>query len=606
MQSAQPSSETQKPTGGTMAQFSRSLFTTTIAVIGIAAPSAAQAQTREEITRKPVSSLPDTSPQTITVNDGIERAPCPLSAPEFADLKLTLSGAEFRNLTGISTDLLQPAYQAYIGKTISLATVCDIRDSAATILRKAGYLAAVQVPPQKIDNGTVQFDVLVAKIVDFQVRGNAGKAERLISGYLSAIKDQPVFNIVEAERYLLLARDIPGYDVRLTLRPAGTAPGEVIGEVLVNYTPVEAEINVQNYGSKETGRFGGLAQVHYNGLFGAGDRTSVGYFATADFKEQHVVQLNEQFRVGREGLTLGGDFYYAWTAPSLGPGIDLKSRTWVGSLEARYPLIRRQTKNLVVAGGLDAVEQRVRVAGIPLTTDKLRVAFARLEYETLDLSSIGSVNGYSGFEPKWRLGGSLEVRQGIGILGNSKGCGPTLARCSLTGVVPISRLEADTTAFVARASVSAEYRPLPVIALVANVRAQYAPNPLLSFEEFSAGNFTIGRGYDPGVLTGDSGVGVAGEMRFGSLVPANAKSFAFQAYAYTDAAWVWNRDISAIANDPQRLVSAGGGLRMTYGDRANLDIGAAFPLKKAGLQTERADTRVLVNLTIKLLPWKRR
>ncbi len=589
-----------------MAQFSRSLLTASFSALTLAAPFAADAQTREEITRKPVTSLPDGAAQTISVNDGIERAPCPLAAAEFAGLTLTLTGAEFRNLTGVSADLLRPAYQGYIGQTISLATVCEIRDSAATILRKAGYLAAVQVPPQKIDNGTVQFDVLVAKIVDFQVRGNAGKAEGLISGYLSAIKDQPVFNIVEAERYLLLARDIPGYDVRLTLRPAGTAPGEVIGEVLVTYTPIEAELNIQNYGSKETGRFGGLAQVHYNGLLGAGDRTSIGYFATADFKEQHVAQLNQQIRVGREGLIFAGDFYYAWTSPSIGAGIDLKSRTWVASLEARYPVIRRQTRNLVVAGGLDAIEQRVRVGGIPLTIDKLRVAFARLEYEALDLSSIGSVNGYSGFEPRWRLSGSVEVRQGLGIFGNSKGCGPTLARCSIAGVVPISRLEADTTAFVARGSLSAEYRPLPVVALVATARAQYAPNPLLSFEEFSAGNFTIGRGYDPGVLTGDRGFGLSGELRLGSLAPANAKSFAFQAYAFTDAAWVWNRDISAVANDPQRLVSAGGGIRMTYGDRANLDIGGAFPLKKAGLQTERSDARVLINLTIKLLPWKRR
>ena len=572
----------------------------------MAAMGGAQAQTREEITRKPVSPLPRSAAESISVNDGIERAPCPLASPEFADVTLTLTGAEFRNLRGLSAESLRPAYQVYVGQTIPIATVCDIRDAAATILRKKGYLAAVQVPPQKIENGIVQFDVLVAKLVDFQVRGNAGKAEGLIAGYLSAIKDQPVFNIVDAERYLLLARDIPGYDVRLTLRPAGTVPGEVIGEVLVTYTPVEAELNVQNFGSKETGRFGGLAQVHYNGLFGAGDRSSIGYFATADLTEQNVVQFNQQVRVGREGLTLAADFYYAWTAPDLGPGLDLKSRTWVASLEARYPLIRRQSRNLVASGGLDAVEQRVRFGGVPLSTDKLRVAFARLEYDSLDPSSIGSINGYSAFEPQWRLGGSLELRRGLGILGNSKDCGPALARCAVPGVVPISRLEADTSAFVARAGFSVEYRPVPVVALVANVRGQYAPDALLSFEEFSAGNFTTGRGYDPGTLTGDSGIGFSSEIRLGSLAPANAKSFAFQAYGFTDAAWVWNKDLSATTNDPQRLISAGGGIRITYGDRMNLDIGGAFPLRKAGLQTARGDARVLINLTIKLLPWKRR
>ena len=577
----------------------------TLAALALLAASPALAQTREEITRKPVTQLPRNAGQTISVNDGIERSPCPLAAPEFGNISLTLSGAEFGNLRGIPADLLRASYEPWLGKIIPIATVCEIRDRAATLLRGRGYLAAVQVPPQKIDGGVVKFDVLVAKVVDFQVRGNAGKAEGLISSYLSAIKDQPVFNILEAERYLLLARDIPGYDVRLTLRPAGTIPGEVIGEVLVEYTAIEADANIQNYGSKETGRFGGIAQLHFNGLLGAGDRTSIGYFTTQDFREQHVLQANQQVRIGREGLTLAGDFVYAWTRPSLGPGVDLRSETLVASLEARYPLTRRQAKNLVAAGGFDLINQNVRFGGIPLTKDNLRVAYARLDYETLDLSSIGSVNGYSQSEPRWRVGGSFELRHGLGLFGNSKDCGPTLARCSLVGVTPPSRVEADTTAFVARSSFFGEFRPIPKLAFRLTTRAQYAPNPLLSYEEFSAGTFTTGRGYDPGTLIGDSGVGLSGEVKLGSLVPSSAKETAFQVYSYIDSAWVWNKDVAAVANDPQNLVSVGGGVRIAHGTKLNLDIGGAVPLKRAGLQTEREKFRFLMNLTIRLLPWKR-
>ncbi len=566
--------------------------------------SAAGAQTREEIVRKPLAPVPSSTAQSISVNDGIERAPCPLASAEFADVKLALSGAEFRNLKGISPDLLKPAWQVYVGKTIPLSTVCEIRDYAATILRQKGYLAAVQIPPQKIESGSVKFDVLVAKIVDFQVRGNAGKAEGLISGYLSEIKGQEAFNILEAERYLLLARDIPGYDVRLTLRPAGTVPGEVIGEVLVSYTPVEAELNVQNFGSRETGRFGGLAQIHYNGLIGAGDRSSLGYFATADFKEQHVVQANEQVRIGREGLTLSGDFIYAWTRPSIDPTLDLRSNTWTASLEARYPLVRRQSRNFSIAGGFDAINQRVRLGTAPVSIDKLRVAYIRADYDSIDAGSIGSVAGYSASEPMWRLGGGVELRQGLNILGNSEGCGIAFANCTQTR--SLSRLEADTTAFVARANLNIEMRPLPLIGIVVAARGQYAPHPLLSYEEFSGGNFTVGRGYDPGTVTGDSGVGLTTELRYGSLVPSSTKDLAWQLYAFTDSAWVWNKDIAALPNDPQRLVSTGGGVRMTYGDRFSIDMGGAVPLRSAGILAEKPDVRFLVNLTVKLLPWKRR
>jgi hemolysin activation/secretion protein len=566
-------------------------------------PNPSAGTTREEVEREPVAPVPPSVGQRVTVEGDVERAPCPLAGPEFATVRVTLRDVDFGDMRGISPELLRGSWAEYAGREIPIATVCDIRDRAATILRRNGYLAAVQVPPQRIDNGVVKFDVLLARLVDFQVRGNAGRAEGLIAGYLSAIKELPVFNIVEAERYLLLARDIPGYDVRLTLRPAGGAPGEVIGEVLVLYTPVEMDANVQNYGSKEVGRFGGLLQARFNGLLGIGDRTTVGIYSTAQTREQQVLLLGQEFRIGREGLTIAGDFTYAWTTPSLGPAFDLKSRTLVGSLEARYPLVRRQTRNLRIAGGFDLINQRTRFAGTPLTEDKLRVVYGRLDGDFIDPDSLASIDGYSASEPRWRIGGALELRQGISAFNATKGCGPTLARCALPGVVPPTRVEADPTSFVVRASGYAEFRPVPLLAFAVAPRAQLASNPLLSYEEFSTGNFTVGRAYDPGTITGDSGVGVASEIRYGSLVPKSAKSLAVQGYGFFDAAWTWNKDSAFAGLDPQKLYSAGGGVRMAYGDRVRFDVAAAVPLRRAGLQTQRGDVRILANLTIKILPW---
>src|SRR3546814_13136974 len=74
---------------------------------------------------------------------------------------------------------------------------------------------------------------------------------------MEALKGKPVFNVRDAERHLLLARDLPGYDVRLGLRPAATAPGEVVGEVQSVGPRVGLEINVQTSRSNADGRFGG-------------------------------------------------------------------------------------------------------------------------------------------------------------------------------------------------------------------------------------------------------------------------------------------------------------------------------------------------------------
>ncbi len=588
-----------------MRGFASTVFLTIPAMFGVAGAASAQTTpTREEILRAPAKP-PAQGDARVTVAGEIERAPCPLADAQFKDINVTLSGVEFDGLGAIPEGLVRASYADLIGKTVPIGSVCDIRDKAATALRRAGYLAAVQVPPQRIENGVVRFDVLVAKLVGFQVRGQAGKAEGIIQRTLEAIRQEPVFNILTAERYLLLARDLPGYDVRMTLRPAGTVPGEVIGEVQVLRTPVELTINVQNLGSREVGRFGGIAQLQLNGLLGLGDRTTLAYFSTADFEEQQVAQASEEIRIGSEGLAVGADIAFAWTRPDLGPGIVLRSHTLTATLQARYPLIRRQARNLFATGGFDYIDQSSTFSGLPLTQDHLRVGFVRLDYDAIDPASIGSTQGYSTSEPRWRIAGALELRQGIDVFGASKACGPTFAVCTGPGAVPPSRLTADPTAFVARASATIEYRPIPLLAFVLQPRAQYAPSTVLSYEQFSVGNYTIGRGFDPGTLIGDSGIGVHGEIAYGSLVPATRKDLAVQAYAFIDGAWIWNHDVTPGVRDPQKLQSAGGGVRAAFGDRFQLDAGFASPFRAAGLQLVRGDTRVLVSLTVKLLPWRR-
>jgi hemolysin activation/secretion protein len=514
----------------------------------------------------------------------------------------------FDNLRVVSPDLLRSSYENFVGKTVPIATVCEIRDAAATILRREGYLAAVQVPPQRIENGIVHFDVLMAKVVQIQVRGDAGRSERLIAGYLEALKGEEVFNEKAAERYLLLARDLPGYDVRLTLRPAGTKPGEVLGEVTVVRTPLVLDANVQNFGSKDVGRFGGLVRGEAYDLLGFGDRLTVGYFSTADFKEQQVLQTGYDMRVGREGLTLSGRFTYAWTRPDLGAAANVRSRTLLGSLEASYPFVRAQAANVRGAIGLDLINQNVRLPAGARNQDKLRVAYARLDVDAIDERSIGALAGYSGAEPRWRAAASLELRQGLSFAGASDGCGPIpYAACFVTGARPPSRLDGRPDATVARVIGQLEYRPLPNIAFSLSPRAQYASKALFSFEEFSAGNYTVGRGYDPGSLIGDDGVGFQAEFRFGSLVPRSRNALSIQPYAFFDQAWVWNKNGPAAPafGDPQKLSSAGGGVRASFGDIARIDVAVAKPLDRVAFQTKRGDTRVLVSLTTRLLPWSR-
>jgi hemolysin activation/secretion protein len=136
-------------------------------------------------------------------------------------------------------------------------------------------------------------------------------------------------------------------------------------------------------------------------------------------------------------------------------------------------------------------------------------------------------------------------------------------------------------------------------AVAISPRAQYAFDPLLSFEEFTAGNYTIGRGYDPSVLTGDSGVGFLAEIRGPRLMPLRQSQLTLQPYLFGDAAWVWNKNDGEGAD---HLKSAGGGVRAELSDRLRFDTAVAVPLEKTGFANRKGDVRLLVTLTGRILP----
>ena len=573
------------------------LLLASTASMGFTSAALAQiAPTREEILREPAPTATGRAVATIDTEDGIERAPCPLANPEYADVRFTLRTVEFTGNPAIDREILTPAFADLVGTSIPVAAICDIRDRAGTILRRAGYLAAVRVPVQTISDGTVQLDLLAAHMAAVQVRGNAGPSERQLQRYLSHLQGEPLFNARDAERYLILASTLPGIGARMTVRPGG-APGDIVGEVTVDRTPIFLDTNIQNFGSHSVGRWGGIVRARFNGLTGMGDETSLSVYSTADTDEQQVVQAAHEFRVGGEGLTLSTSLTYAWTSPTLPANVPIKSRTLVWSSQARYPITLRQSHALWIGGGFDWIDQDVELARIPLNRDHLRIGWAKLDASWSDPAAYTGRSGYSPAEPAWSTNISVEARQGIDAMGASNPCGPLAAACFAPGAIPISQIEGDPSALVLRASGEWVVRPVPTFAVAVQPRVQWAPHALLSYEEFSAGNFTTGRAYDPGTLTGDSGVSLAIEARLGTEVPRNRHAFAFQPFLFVDSAWVWNEDSAANGLDPQRLASAGGGLRVIWGDKARLDIAIAEPLRRAGLQTARGATRLLVSLT---------
>lgn len=543
--------------------------------------------TREEVQRaEPPPATPAAS--QLTVEGGPARAACPLAEPRFAATSLVIRRVVFDHLAGLSAEDLRSSHDGLLGRAVPVAALCAIRDAATAILTRAGYVAAVQVLPQSVTDGTVHLDVVMARLVRLEVRGGGGRAGRRLAAALAGLTRQPLFNTREAERTLLLARDLPGYDVRLVLRPAGTPPGDVVGEIIATRRRLVLTASLQNYGAHGVGRWGALASAQVNGVLGIGDRLTLGLFDTLQPREQAVVQAGYDTRLGNDGLTVGWRFTYAWTRPAIDGAHPLVAHTLVGSLEAGYPLRRSQALDLRVAAGMDLIDQDLDYLGAPLTRDRLRVGYLRL-----DTNATGPAATTA--DPRWRVAASLELRHGFAILGADQDCGATSTQPLCASVPAPSRIQGWPTATLLRLSAQAEHRLTRGLTVAIAPRLQYAFDPLLSYEQYSGGGYTIGRGYDLGAIVGDSGAGGSAELRAGSLTPRDR--VALQPYAFVDAAWTWNRN-AMLAADRDRLISAGGGVRATLADRARIDLLLAAPLHRATTQGRIGGFRALVSASM--------
>jgi hemolysin activation/secretion protein len=279
--------------------------------------------------------------------------------------------------------------------------------------------------------------------------------------------------------------------------------------------------------------------------------------------------------------------------------------------EAVYPQFATHNAHTLAAivqlahdiGG-DYADQDVAVNGFGLTRDRVRMVFARIAGDLTDRRSVQSVGGYSAYEPRFRLRYGVEARQGLDVLSASPDCRPNLLACLVNGAVPPSRIEADPTPLLVRLNADVEYRPDPGFAVVLKTLAQVTGAPLPAFEEIAAGSFSIGRGYDPGAVLGDSGLLNSLELLYGSLAPRSADAVAWQPYLFTDVAHVWNEDPSRSPGNPDRLWSAGGGLRLAWGRGVQSDFVVAVPLERPDLALSKGDVRFQFTLTARLFPWR--
>ena len=556
-----------------------------VSLFAIAAASPAMAQSNGQSAndlRLPEAERDAAAPNMKVERDGGMKAPCPFDGSE---LKVTLTGVKFVDARG--GELSDKLVGSLSGVTVPqglqpLSVVCVVRDAANQALREDGWIASVQVPQQDLQ-GILRLDVVSARISEIRVNGNPGPYRNALASVLDPLRALDPLNERDAERILLKANDIPGLSVRLALVPSGEAPGVVIGNLSVDFERYAAYFNARNYNARSIGRETGFARIDVHGLTGLSDVTFVGGQTTFDFEEQYIVQVGHEFGLGPSGLRLGGQFTQAWARPDI-QNLDLESTTTLANVSLSYPLVRTPLKSSNLSLGFDYIDQDNSVGPVSLSKDSLRTLYVRADTQgRIDRIDRSTLVAYSAF---------AEVRQGLNVFGASGFSG--FFGFAETDGVSASRPFGDSEALVVRGGVDATLFINETFDLRTRIEGQWTDDPLLNFDEYSIGNLSIGRGYDPGANSGDRAIGFSGEVGV-KLFEKGASRV--QAFGFYDVVKLENLD--PFTPSPQRtLTSVGGGVRYFMGQGLTAEVAYAKPLDRAlAIDAEKPPERVLFSLT---------
>jgi hemolysin activation/secretion protein len=544
--------------------YGRSGRALTAAIVGMglgAAGGAAHAQSPGQTAGTPQQLNPGAQTEAASklrrgdVFSAPESAPCPLRS---SPLTFTLVSVEAPGAKTLDAADIRDAYQDLAGKEIPVGAICDIRDRVANMLFRRGVLARVEIPEQKIQDGKVRLEVIEAKIATVRYRaiGHIGPVQAKVEQYLEHLRGLAPFDLDTAQRYLLLANDLPGVHVTAHLHPSESAAvsqeaarGALDLDVDIERQAEDVVAAAQNLSSKTLGPWSGIARVDLNSFTRWGERTTLIGYSTLGVDQQQVVQIIEEARIGGGGMLARGSFAYGVSHPGdvLAP-LRLSGRSEVGTGEIDYPLILLRRASVNLAGGFDWVDQRIDFpGGGALSDDSLRILWLRADggvrHDGLRPTPLGYIST--------RAALSLQFRKGLDGLGASRAGAPSLSR---------NEGKPDAWVFRAEGQSSITFEPINTpgsgLTLSVHYQGQYADKPLLAYEEQPIGNLTVGRGYDPDALSGDRAFAAEFKSEVGPFWLMKGKKLGIAPYGFFDVAKVSNLDLGS---KDRTVRSVGGG-----------------------------------------------
>lgn len=468
-------------------------------------------------------------------------------------IRVTLREIQVDGSTVFTPAQLREQTDTYLGREITGSDIFGLAQALTAFYRNAGYfLSLVIVPPQTLTDGRLTLRVIEGYVHEVYIEGDE-RVRKELAAIGEEIKSIRPLRAEVLERYLLIANEFPGTQLRSVLTPSDV-PGAADLTLIAKIKNVEGFASIDNYGTRYLGPNQAMVGVSVNQLLGVNDQWRYIGVGTGD-TEMAYHQLAYSQTLNHEGLKVGVTVSQARTQP----GDSLKANNILGrsegvSLSLGYPLLRTRNQSLLSRLVYDVTDIDGSSGGTSTTEDRIRAVRAGLSWLLLD---------------RWDGQNTLELDVSQGVGGTTR-TDPLKSRAGADGL--FSKLTFDYT----------RVQPLSARwALTLGVLGQWTGDtPLLSSEQLALGGRRIGRAYESAELVGDRGLALRLEPRYQasstlSWLPA------YQLLGFYEIGEVTQVVVqSAGTPATQSLASAGIGARLFMAGNLTAQMEAVWPLTK--------------------------
>ena len=253
----------------------------------------------------------------------------------------------------IPTTRIQQLLAGYVNRDLSPADLRQATDAIARLYNRAGWLARVLVPPQRVENGLLLVQVVEGRFgevvfpEDTDLDALHVSPQRIVDRVQSRLTPGQPLSLGDLTRGVLLAGDLPGISVA-----ADETSGEDNGLTNVvltveNQELMSGQFSLDNYGQASIGSERATGWLDFNSVFGFGEELGVVGIVTPDLQFGRV---SARLPLTDDGLTLGlnaAGLNYEVVAP-LYKFIKPRGSSDSFGADLEYQLLRATNHNLSV------------------------------------------------------------------------------------------------------------------------------------------------------------------------------------------------------------------------------------------------------------------